>query len=70
VGIAHDKLEVIFEEFRQLEDQERGGTGLGLPIARRLARMMGGDIAVSSEVGQGSQFTVYLPLNSIPSTIT
>ncbi len=63
IGIAAHKQEIIFEEFRQLENHiERGGTGLGLPIARKLARMMGGDIVVTSELGQGSCFTVLLPL--------
>jgi signal transduction histidine kinase len=62
-GIPPDRLEVIFEPFEQSEseDQKRG-TGLGLAISRQLARLMGGDITVESEVGVGSRFTVWLPI--------
>jgi two-component system, sensor histidine kinase len=52
------------EEFTQADAttaQRFGGTGLGLAIARKLARMMGGDVTVTSEVGTGSAFTVRLP---------
>jgi signal transduction histidine kinase/CheY-like chemotaxis protein len=59
-GIAADQLELIFEDFRQAAGTV-GGTGLGLAISRRLARLMGGDLAVASEVGRGSTFTVTLP---------
>jgi signal transduction histidine kinase len=54
----------LFEEFIQADTstaQRYGGTGLGLAIARKLARMMGGDVTVSSEPGKGSVFTVRLP---------
>jgi signal transduction histidine kinase len=61
-GIAPDKLELIFEAFEQGEAGGHGGTGLGLTIARRLARLMGGDIDVESTVGTGSRFTLTLPL--------
>ena len=53
-----------FEEFTQADAstaQRFGGTGLGLAIARKLARMMGGDVTVTSEPGKGSAFTVRLP---------
>ncbi len=64
VGIAAEHLERIFEPFYQVEralTRTVGGTGLGLTIARRLARMLGGDIAVESEPGVGSTFTVRIP---------
>ena len=63
VGIAPEDLENIFERFfRCAPDRSDGGTGLGLPIARQIARAHGGDIAVQSEPGRGSAFTVRLPI--------
>jgi signal transduction histidine kinase len=69
IGIAADKLGLIFEEFEQahagspgVHGGAYGGTGLGLAIARRLARLMGGDIDVESALGTGSRFTLTLPL--------
>src|SRR5919106_949307 len=66
IGIAPGDLGRIFEEFEQVNAGPRGdsmqrGTGLGLPISRRLARLLGGDITVESEIGKGSPFTVWLP---------
>jgi len=68
VGIAPADLERIFDEFEQVNAGPRGesmqrGTGLGLAISRRLARLIGGDVSVESEVGRGSTFTVWLPVN-------
>lgn len=68
VGIASADLERIFDEFEQVNAGPRGdsmqrGTGLGLAISRRLARLLGGEISVESEVGRGSTFTVWLPVN-------
>lgn len=68
VGLASADLERIFDEFEQVNAGPRGdsmqrGTGLGLAISRRLARLLGGEIGVESELGRGSTFTVWLPVN-------
>jgi PAS domain S-box-containing protein len=63
-GIPRHELDRVFEEFHQVDAghaRSVGGTGLGLAIARRLARLMGGDLTVESEVGVGSTFTIDLP---------
>ena len=63
-GIPEDKLALIFDPFVQAESghaRSREGTGLGLTISRRLARLMGGDLTVNSTVGVGSAFTLWLP---------
>jgi len=62
-GVPQDALDTIFEEFRQVEgsDTERKGTGLGLPICKGFAELLGGSISVQSEVGRGSTFTVRIP---------
>jgi len=68
IGIADADLERIFDEFEQVGAGPRGesmqrGTGLGLSISRRLARLLGGDIAVESQVRVGSTFTLWLPVD-------
>lgn len=60
-GIAPEDQARIFEKFERVDPAEPGGTGLGLYIARRLARAMGGDIAVDSAPGLGARFTFTLP---------
>jgi adenylate cyclase len=64
IGMTQEQQANLFEEFSQAEvttAQRFGGTGLGLAITRKLARMMGGDVTVTSEPGKGSVFTVRLP---------
>ena len=64
-GIAPEYLERIFEPFTQVDSSHtrvKGGTGLGLPVSRRLARLLGGDLEVASTVGEGSRFTLTVPL--------
>lgn len=68
MGIPDKDRERIFDEFEQVNagprgDSMRRGTGLGLSISRRLARLIGGDITVESELGRGSIFTVWLPVD-------
>jgi PAS domain S-box-containing protein len=62
-GIDADDLPRIFDEFVQLSNsQQSGGTGLGLPISKRLATLLGGELQVSSERGKGSTFRLRLPV--------
>jgi len=64
IGMTAEQQTKMFEEFSQADRttaQRFGGTGLGLAITRKLARVMGGDVTVTSEAGKGSVFTVRLP---------
>jgi signal transduction histidine kinase len=61
VGIAKDDISRIFEEFVQVSESKQPGTGLGLPISRRLAQLLDGALSVHSEPGQGSRFRLILP---------
>src|SRR4051794_2901020 len=63
-GIAEDELPRLFEPWTRTHGRAWAGTGLGLSIARRLARAMGGDVTVVSRLGQGSAFTLELPLRA------
>jgi signal transduction histidine kinase len=64
IGLTAKQLAKLFQEFTQADSltaRRYGGTGLGLALSRKLARMMGGDVTVTSEMGKGSVFTVRLP---------
>jgi len=61
VGIATEDITRIFEEFVQVSESKQPGTGLGLPISRRLAQLLDGSLTVCSTPGQGSTFRLTLP---------
>jgi len=64
IGMTSEQLAKLFQDFTQADSltaRRYGGTGLGLALSRKLARMMGGDVTVTSEPGKGSVFTVRLP---------
>jgi signal transduction histidine kinase len=65
IGIAPDQISGLFEKFTVVDDSSTtkyGGTGLGLALSQKLCKLMGGEIFVESELGQGSRFTIRLPL--------
>ncbi len=66
IGLSSDKILRLFQDFSQADastTRKFGGTGLGLALTRRFCQMMGGDVTVRSQVGQGSTFTIKLPAN-------
>jgi signal transduction histidine kinase len=66
IGIAPDQISGLFEKFTVVDDSSTskyGGTGLGLALSQKFCRLMGGDILVQSKLGEGSRFTVRIPLN-------
>ena len=71
IGIAQDKLKHVFEEFTQADDsttRDYGGTGLGLAISQRFCKLLGGDLSVHSNLGEGSTFTIRIPV-TLPGTL-
>ena len=70
IGISSDHIERIFEPFWQVEQtatRRAGGTGLGLTVTRRLALLLGGDVTVNSNPGDGTTFTICLPIHAAES---
>jgi signal transduction histidine kinase len=64
IGMTEDQLKNVFEEFTQAEtstSKDYGGTGLGLPICKKITELMGGKIKVKSKIGEGTTFSIIVP---------
>jgi PAS domain S-box-containing protein len=71
IGIKEEHMDLVFERFKQADSsvsRKFGGTGLGLPISKKLANLMGGDLQVTSTFGEGSTFSLIIPLRTVEET--
>jgi two-component system, sensor histidine kinase ChiS len=73
IGIKQENIPIVFEQFRQIDgnlNRSAGGTGLGMPITKKLIELHGGEIWVESVLGQGTTFWFTIPIHQTPRRLT